>query len=141
MDRTTKQEEFDNQVQDFMERHPDYSTPGARSHWFKIKVGYIVLAFGCILGIWAISNHDSKNIKTQLNKLGVSSCIASIQTYGKFNDLIDSIVETRRETLIQHEKMHEDAQAKIDRQAIRRYQADKIVPPTVTACKQTVLVK
>jgi hypothetical protein len=141
MDRTTKQEEFDNQVQDFMERHPNYSTPGASSHWFKIKVGYVLLAIGSILGIWAVSNRNDVNLRRDINRLGVSSCLSSIKTYGKFNDQIETQIETQREGLAINLERGDKQRAAINRSAIKRLTRDKIVPPTPKVCQELQILK
>lgn len=130
------QEEFDICFNNFMERHPNYATPGAKRHWFRIKVGYLILAFGCVLGIWAISNHDTNNLKNQINASAVSNCVGSIKIYTKYNDLVDSIIQTRVESLNRDIESGNKNQAKIDRSAIRRYRNDKIIPPSVPICKK-----
>jgi hypothetical protein len=130
---------FDEQFEDFMRRNPNYATPGAKRHWRKIKIGYLVLAIGCIIGIWAISNHDTNNLKTQINQSATANCISGIRIFTKYNDLVSSIIQTRRQSIEKDKKIHDLRQLKIDKDAVARYKKDKIIPPTVLICKKSKL--
>jgi hypothetical protein len=138
---TDRQENFDSQFEDFMERNPNYATPGAQRHWRKIKTGYVLLAIGCIIGIWAISNHDTNNLKSQINRSATANCISGIRIFTKYNDLVNSIIETRRESIAKDKRTHDMQQLVIDQRAVARYKKDRIVPPTVLICQRLKSLK
>jgi hypothetical protein len=136
-----EQHEFDSQMEDFINRHPHYATPGARRYFKRVVLGYVVLAFACIMGIYAVSNRNDKNLRRDINSLGIASCISSIKTYGKFNDQIETQIETQKESLLINNQRGDKRRAAVNKSAIRRLEKDKIVPPTPQICKATELLK
>jgi hypothetical protein len=138
---TDRQENFDSQFMDFTERHPHYATAGCKRYYKRAVKGYVILAVACIVGIFAVSARSDKNLRHDINQLGVAGCLTSIKTYHKFNDQIDTQIETQKEGLIINLQRHDKQRAAVNRNAIKRLNKDKIIPPTPKICNATVLLK
>jgi hypothetical protein len=130
------QNKIDDQIQDFVQRNPHFATPGARRYVRSVWIGYAVLAIATVIGIWAFTNRADKHLRRDIAHTDQIGCLASIKIFHKYNDLIDSIIVTRREQYKLAIKNHQPANAKIQLEAIKRYESDKIVPPTPIDCKK-----
>lgn len=136
---TNKQENFDKQIIDFTERHPHYVTLGCRRYYKRALIGYVILAIATVIGIWSVTNHSDKHLRKDINTLGVTSCIRSIPTLNKFNDFIDSAIDTRRQQYRLAKKQGNTALAKIQLRAIKRYERDKLPIPTKAQCQKPII--
>jgi len=133
-----KQETLDT-LQEIFEQNPHLMSTGARHEINKIKAGFLVLALATIAGIWAFTARSDRNLRKEINSYAAASCVGSRATLHKYNDLVNSILTTRKASLklaIQH---HNKQQEALNRAAIRRYEEDKLPIPTVKQCQQPIL--
>jgi hypothetical protein len=120
---------------DLYSRNSHFMTPGAKRAFNQIRIGYIILAVAAAVGIWAVSNRTDNHIRRDINRVAQKQCLAGIVTVNKYNDLVDSILKTRRDSLRLALKDHDAQQVLVNKRAIRRYAKDKIIPPTPAECK------
>lgn len=77
-----------------------YMTPGAREAFKRIKIGYAILAIGMVLGLWYIPQVFNNQLKDNINKVVMASCLESRQpnsVLNKYNRSIDVHINNLRE--------------------------------------------
>lgn len=134
-----RQENLNLIVEEIVSNNPHLVTGGARRYFKRVWIGYAVLAIACVVGIWSFTNRADDNLRTEINKLSVASCLGGIKTINKYNDFVNSQIETQRESLRLAIQQNDKKRAKINESAINRYTRDKLVPPTVPACSKPIL--
>ena len=137
MDRLT--DEQMREVEDAIRNDPRFLSGGARRYFRRVWLGYLILALGCIIGIWAFTSRADENLRKDINKLNVISCISSIKIFEKYDDFVDSAIQTQRQNLVVAKQEHDAKRMKIAQSAIKRYASDKVIPPTPLQCRKPVL--
>jgi hypothetical protein len=132
----SRKEETEQILEEVFRNNPHLLSQGARKEIRKIKAGFVVLAIATVVGIWAFTARADRNLRQDIRKQQVRSCLSSIQIINKYNNLVQSIVETRQEALNAAIKENNKTQIKLNRQAVKRYKTDLISPPTTNQCKK-----
>lgn len=110
-------------------------------NWWRhpVIVAFIILALAGSVGIWAETNHSSKELKHKINTYSTQACIGSLPIYNKFNDLVTSIVSSRQAQLLIDTASGNKFKVAADQLAIKHYQNDFIIGPTKAECRIPVL--
>jgi hypothetical protein len=124
---------------DLYSRNSHFMTPGARRAFNQIKLGYIILAIGFIVGIWGLTHRTDHNLRRDINNVARLNCIGGIKTINKYNDFINGQIEILQASYHLNIKKGEKERANLNLKAIERYQKDKIIPPTPAQCKIPIL--
>jgi len=127
------------QIEDEIKNDPRFLSGGARRYFRRVWIGYAVLALAFTIGIWAFTNLSNNNIKNQINALAQASCLSSIKTYGKFNDLVRTNIQVQQEALELNMQSGDKKRAAINKTAIHNLKQDFIIPPTPLICKKPIL--
>lgn len=109
-------------------------TEGARRAFRHMKIGYVVLAIGTIVGIWAATNHADTRLRHDINALGHNNCLNSRATLRKYNDLVDSNIKAQQEAKILNLSQGDGARAALNIRNIQRLKKDKLHIPTDKEC-------
>lgn len=102
-------------------------------------VAYMIITVIMVVALWAFSTHNSKELKHQLNVTATHSCIESRPLYGKFNDLVTSIVTSRQANLLIDTAAGDKLKIAADNLALKHYQHDFLIAPTVADCRIPIL--
>lgn len=121
-------------------------TQGSQGRQGKIQrsaiLGYLILTIGMVLGIYFVSQNSSNQLKKKINTIVEISCKNELKpssNTSKFNDLIDSIIKVRTETRDEAKTRGDIQIVKINNEAIRRYQLNKITPKTIKQCEKVLI--
>lgn len=131
----TEQEKFDNCFEDYLKRNPHFVSPGAKVYYHRVLMGYVILAVACIVGIWSLSNLQDKHLRTDINKLGVAGCLNSIGIYNKFNDSIQTQIDTQKKARRINLMNGLNNRVALNEKTIKELESDKIKPPTKEECR------
>lgn len=135
----SRKEETEQILEEVFRKNPHLLSRGARTEIRKIKAGFLVLAIATIVGIWAFTARADRNLRHEINSYAESSCIASRATLGKYNDLVNSILQTREQSLALSVQQNNKQQEKINRDAIIRYSHDKLLVRSIADCKKPII--
>lgn len=109
-------------------------------HRFRLAlVGYLILTFGMVLGLYYVGRYQSIQLRDDVNTVARLGCYAGRENVRKFNSFVDEIILTRQQTAQIHEAAGQIADARADRDAIRRYRLSKLHVATDAECDRKLL--
>lgn len=138
-DRRRVQTAYERELAKLQEDPAHYMTPGARSYFRRVTIGYVVLAIATVFGIWAFTNRVDDKIREDLNKVAEAQCLGSIPTLKKYNDFVDTQIEANREARKINAERGDTERVKLNTETIIRLQGNKLRVPSPRDCSAPLL--
>lgn len=132
-------EQFEHELQALRDDPEHYMTPGARRYFNRVRNGYIILAFACAIGIWALANRVDAQLRDDINSIAEQQCIGSIPTLNKFNNLVDVQIESNRARRALAEQAGDEEIVAITTNTIIKLQKSKLRVPNAKECSAPLL--
>jgi len=105
----------------------------------RAVLGYLILALGMTAGLYKVSDNNDKQLRNEINRNAVTSCISSRSTLQKYNNLVDAHIVGElalSETYISQGKI---VISKVHEQNVKRLSKDKLHVPTIKECQKLIL--
>ena len=141
MDNINIQHKYEDELEKLQDDPEHYVTPGAKRYFQRVLVGYVVLAVAGIIGVWGVTERLDNKLRNDLNTAAVNACIGSIETFKKYNSLIDLQIQATREARDLNIRIGDLERAELNTDSIIRYQEAKLPVPTEDECRGRLLVK
>lgn len=111
--------------------------------WIRnVAIAFVLLAIGASFGIYFYGQRSQHSIISNINTLAAKSCLASIEKHSllnKYNDLVQSLVDSRTAVLNADIVKGDTASVKRDQAALKKYASDSATIPTVASCQIPLL--
>lgn len=138
--RRAQHEEQMSEYEKFQQAPEHYITPGARSYFRRVWMGYAVLAVAGIIGVWAITERLDSQIRTDINLFASQSCKTSTRgTVLLFNKFVDTNIEIQKDALKTNLARGDMERAAINRRAIKNFEESKLPVRTDADCDRPIL--
>lgn len=140
-ERLRVHEEYVNELEALRDDPEHYMTPGAKKAFARysrnVILGYIVLSFAMVAGMWAFSNNSKANLRDEINEVVKISCLANRQpdsSINKFNNLVELQIDVNRDARTLNLGRGDLARAKLNTDHIIKLQDSRIPIPSVKEC-------
>lgn len=137
--RAAAHQEYQNELERLRDDPAHYMTPGARKYFRRVAIGYIILAVATVFGIKAVSDRSDNQLRNDINAYAHQSCLGSIPTLNKFNNLIELNIESNRGAREIALREGDDARVRLTTQNIIKLQESKLRVPNAKECSAPIL--
>jgi ferric-dicitrate binding protein FerR (iron transport regulator) len=137
--REHSQRQYENELEALRNDPEHYMTPGARKYFRRVSLGYIILAVGCVMGIWALTQRADEQIRHDINSVAKAQCLGSIPTLTNYNAFVDIQIDSNRRSRTIAEKEHDAARVVLTTTNIIKLQKAHIRVPNAKECDAPLL--
>jgi len=130
------QEIYSDELSKLRDDPAHYMTPGAKSYFRRVWLGYLILAAAMTFGIWGVTHRIDTQLRKQINIFLVASCKSSIPTLTRFNDSLQADIEAQQDALFINEQRGDSQRAALNRRIITYKKNAMIHVPTIEECNQ-----
>lgn len=138
--RQTQHEEQMSEYEKFLKAPEHYITPGARSYFRRVWMGYIVLALAGIIGVWGVTERVDEKIRKDINSYSSLACKTTTRgTIILFNKFVDTNIAIQKDALENNLKRGDIERAAININAIKNFEDSKLPVRTDEDCDRPIL--
>ena len=138
--RRAQHEEQMSEYEKFQQAPEHYITPGARSYFRRVWMGYAVLALAGIIGVWGVTERLDEKIRKDINSYSSLACKTTTRgTIILFNKFVDTNIAIQKDALENNLKRGDTERAAININAIKNFEDSKLPVRTDEDCDRPIL--